>query len=199
MNTPTQSLYMHHEREADARNVFGFWIYIMSDCILFASLFVVYAVLHNSTYGGPSVRDIVNLPFVLIETLVLLTSSFSYGLAMLAAHHHRTNTTLLLLGVTVLLGVTFISLEFHEFSQLTAVGIDWTKSAFLSSFFVLIGTHALHVTLGVLWMGNLMLQVIDRGLSFITIRKLTSLGLFWHFLDIIWIFVFTIVYLFGII
>jgi cytochrome o ubiquinol oxidase subunit 3 len=190
------TLHNHH-LEADARTVFGFWIYIMSDCFLFAALFIVYAVLHNNTFGGLSAHDIFNLPFVLVETLILLSSSFTYGLTMLAVHRHRKNTALVLIAITILLGLSFVSLEITEFSHLLADGTSWTRSGFLSAFFTLVGTHALHVSLGLLWMFSLMIQIVDRGLTPHILRKLTALGIFWHFLDIIWIFVFTIVYLLG--
>ncbi len=200
-NTTTHNLSEHASQnahhEADARTLFGFWVYIMSDCILFASLFATYAVLHNSTFGGPNAKELFNLHFVLIETLILLTSSFTYGLAMLSAHHHKKPRALLFLAITFILGITFVSLEVNEFTHLISEGNGPDKSAFLSAFFTLVGTHGLHVTVGLMWMFTLMAQVLDKGLTYMTMRKLATLGLFWHFLDIIWIFVFSIVYLMG--
>lgn len=183
--------------DADAKAVFGFWIYIMSDCILFATIFATYAVLHDHTYGGPSAKELFSMPFVLTETFILLTSSFTYGLAMLASHRKSVPQVIFWLFITFLLGAAFVTMELHEFSNLINEGNSWQRSAFLSSFFTLVGTHGLHVTSGLIWMVVLMLQVLKHGITGVTMRKLTCLSLFWHFLDIVWIFVFTIVYLMG--
>ncbi len=195
--TPTKNHTEHHEihHEQDARAIFGFWIYIMSDCLLFATLFATYAVLHNNTFGGPSARELFSLPFVLTETFILLTSSFTYGLVMLAAHHNNKQQVIGFLALTFVLGASFIGMEMSEFTKLIAEGNSFTRSGFLSSFFTLVGTHGLHVTVGLLWMGSLITQISLRGLNTLTFRKLSCLGLFWHFLDIVWIFIFTIVYL----
>lgn len=187
----------HHEQEVSSKVTFGFWIYIMSDCILFSMLFAVYAVLHNNTFGGPSGKDLFDMPYVLIETFILLTSSFTYGLAMLGAHANKKNQVLFWLGVTFLLGLSFVCMEVKEFHHLIIEGHGPNTSAFLSSFFTLVGTHGLHVTCGLIWMIILMIQVSKHGLMSISVRKLSCLSLFWHFLDIVWIFVFTIVYLMG--
>ena len=187
----------HHDHEADAKVVFGFWIYIMSDCILFATIFAAYAVLHNNTYGGAGAKELFNMPYVLIETFILLISSFTYGLAMLGAHHGHKKQLMGWLAVTFMLGFSFICMEVNEFHHLIAEGHGPQHSAFLSAFFTLVGTHGLHVTCGLIWMVLLMLQVAKHGINGITTRKLTCLSLFWHFLDIVWICVFTIVYLMG--
>lgn len=183
--------------DSDAKTIFGFWVYLMTDCILFATLFATYAVLHTNTFGGPSGRELFNLRFVLTETLILLTSSFTCGLAMLAAHRHDKRMVLVWFLFTFLLGASFLVLELTEFRHLVLEGNSWKRSGFLSSFFTLVGTHGLHITAGLLWMGALLVQVYRRNLVPATIRKLTLLSLFWHFLDIIWIFIFTIVYLMG--
>ncbi len=183
--------------DEDTRTIFGFWIYIMSDCILFAALFAVYAVLHGNTFGGPSAGDLFSMPFVLAETLILLTSSFTYGLAMVAGHRSNKRSVLVWLLVTFILGVAFLTMEFVEFSKLIADGHGPQASGFLSAFFGLVGTHGLHVLLGLVWMGTVMVQVARRGLTSVTLRNLTMLSLFWHFLGIIWIFIFTVVYLMG--
>jgi cytochrome o ubiquinol oxidase subunit 3 len=175
----------------------GFWIYLMTDCVLFASLFATYAVLHNNTFGGPSGHDLFSLPFVLAETLILLTSSFTCGLSILAAQRNRKNLVLLCLGLTFLLGIAFLTMELTEFHKLATEGNSWQRSGFLSSFFTLVGTHGLHITVGLLWMGVMMAQIVRRGLATATVKRLTLLSMFWHFLDIIWIFIFTIVYLLG--
>lgn len=177
--------------------VFGFWVYLMSDCVLFAGLFATYAVLQNATFGGPSIADFVSLPFVLAETIILLTSSFTVGLALLAAHHHKKYLALAALGVTLLLGFSFLGMEVKEFSHLISEGNGPARSAFLSSFFTLLGTHGLHVFFGSVWMLVLMAHIVFKGLTEGTTRKLMCVSLFWHFLDIIWIFIFTFVYLFG--
>lgn len=190
----------HHTKEAKA--LFGFWVYIMSDALLFGSLFATYVVLQGNTFGGPSAGELFSMPFVLIETLILLASSFTYGLASLYAHHHNVKENskqkvILWLGVTFLLGVTFIAMEVSEFVKLFQEGNSWQRSGFLTAFFTLVGTHGLHVTAGLIWMGGLIAQVWKRGLSVTTIGKVGTLGLFWHFLDIVWIFIFTFVYLMG--
>lgn len=200
---------LHHEdrhlespremaHDASAKALFGFWVYIMSDCLLFASLFATYAVLHTSTFGGPGSRELFNMPFVLLETFILLTSSFTYGLVTLYAHHHTGRMQVLAwLTATFVLGVAFVMMEVTEFSKLIHEGNGPDKSAFLSAFFTLVGTHGLHVTVGLIWMVSTFLQVWQRGVTSVTLRKLSVLGLFWHFLDIVWIFIFTIVYLMG--
>lgn len=186
----------HHD--ADSKTTLGFWIYIMTDCVLFASLFATYAVLAGNTYGGPGGEELFKPSFVLAETLILLTSSFTCGLAMLAIHRRDKRQTLAWLAVTFALGATFLGLELYEFNQLVAEGNSWQRSGFLSAFFTLVGTHGLHITTGLLWMATLMVQTYRRGLLPGTVRRLTLLSLFWHFLDIIWIFIFVIVYLMGV-
>ena len=189
----------HHDHDADASSkvVCGLWVYIMSDCILFSMIFATYAVLHGHTYGGPSGKELFSMPYVLIETFILLTSSFTYGLDMLGAHKNNKKQVMTWLFITFALGFAFICMEVNEFHHLIAEGNGPQRSAFLSSFFTLVGTHGLHVTCGLIWMIMLMIQVSKHGLTSITTRKLTCLSLFWHFLDIVWIFVFTIVYLMG--
>ena len=183
--------------DGNTKTIFGFWVYLMTDCVLFASLFATYAVLRGNTFGGPSGHQLFSLPYVLTETLILLTSSFTCGLAMLAAHNRDKRLTLLWFGLTFLLGIAFLAMELTEFRHLVIEGNSWRRSGFLSSFFTLVGTHGLHITVGLLWMVILMAKVLSGGLTTANIRRLTLLSLFWHFLDIIWIFIFTIVYLIG--
>jgi cytochrome o ubiquinol oxidase subunit 3 len=187
----------HHDTESTV--VFGFWIYIMSDCILFATLFAAFAVLHTHTFGGPGPKELFSMPVVLAETFILLTSSFTYGLALLAAFRKNQAQVIGFLIVTFILGLSFVTIEITEFTHLVLEGHGWKSSAFLSSFFTLVGTHGLHVSLGLIWMLGVIIQVKRHGLTHMTQRKLTALSLFWHFLDIVWIFVFTIVYLMGMI
>ncbi len=177
--------------------VFGFWVYLMSDCVLFASLFATYAVLQGATYGGATISEIFNLPFVLTETIILLTSSFTVGLALLAAHAHKKALTLLALAATLFLGLVFLAMEVSEFRHLVAEGNGPSRSAFLSAFFTLVGTHGAHIFFGALWMLVLMVHIVLKGLVPGTMQKLLCLGLFWHFLDVVWIFIFTFVYLLG--
>jgi cytochrome o ubiquinol oxidase subunit 3 len=181
----------------DSKTVFGFWVYIMTDCVLFATLFATYAVLHNNTYGGPSSAELFSLPFVLAETLILLTSSFTAGLGWLAARRGQTKLVLLLFGLTFLLGLAFLTLEIKEFRHLAAEGNSWRRSGFLSAFFTLVGTHGLHITIGLSWMAFLLSNILRRGITTVNLRRLTILTLFWHFLDIIWIFIFSVVYMMG--
>lgn len=180
------------------RTIFGFWIYLMTDCILFATLFATYAVLFRGTAGGPTPADIFSLPFAFAETMVLLLSSFTSGLAMLAAHKKNTSKVLIFWGITFLLGLTFLAMELNEFHTLVSEGNSWQRSAFLSSFFTLVGCHGLHITCGLVWMAVMMVHVVYKGLSFFTLRRLMCLSMFWHFLDVIWVFIFTFVYLMGV-
>jgi len=184
--------------EEDTKTIFGFWVYIMTDCVLFSALFATYAVLHNNTFGGPSGGDIFSAPYVLAETLVLLTSSFTCGLGILAARQKSKALTMLWFGITFLLGLTFLTLEIHEFRNLVHDGDSWRRSGFLSAFFTLVGTHGLHIATGLLWMSVLMTNVWKRGFTRKTLRQLNLLSMFWHFLDIVWIFIFTIVYMLGV-
>ena len=184
-------------RAADDKAIFGFWVYIMTDCVLFASLFATYAVLHNNTNGGPAGRDIFSLPYILTETMLLLTSSFTCGLAMLAMQANRRRQLLSWLAVTFILGASFLGMELKEFHHLAVEGNSWHRSGFLSSYFTLVGTHGLHITVGLCWMLIMAWQLTQRGLTRNIQRRLTLLSMFWHFLDIVWIFIFTIVYLLG--
>lgn len=188
----------HEEHHDDgSTTTLGFWIYLMSDCVLFAALFATFAVLRNGTAGGPDGAELFSLPFVAVETLILLVSSITYGFAMLSADANRRAGVMKWLFVTLLLGVAFLGMEVYEFRELIHEGADPDRSAFLSAFFTLVGTHGLHVLSGVVWMIVLMVQVAMRGLTHVNRVRLMCLSLFWHFLDIVWIGVFTFVYLMG--
>lgn len=182
---------------ADNRTVLGFWIYLMTDCILFASLFAMYAVLRGNTNGGAGGRELFDMPYALAETIILLTSSFACGMMMVALQSQRKQAVQLWLVVTLLLGASFVGLELHEFQHLVTTGDSWRRSGFLSSYFVLVGTHGLHITVGLLWGVVLMWQLISRGFKGNITKRLTLFSMFWHFLDVIWIFIFSIVYLWG--
>ncbi len=185
-------------REHENRAMFGFWTYLMTDLVLFASLFATYVVLRHNTAGGPTEAEIFSLPFVFVETMLLLTSSFVCGLAILAMRGGMKKRTLILLGITFLLGASFLAMEIYEFNHLIHEGYSWEVSGFLSAFFTLVGTHGLHIFFGLLWLSVLMVLVYRRGFTAHTQRGLSLFGLFWHFLDIVWIFIFTIVYLMGV-
>ncbi len=181
--------------ETHERTLLGFWIYLMTDLLSFGILFAAYAVLSGSTAGGPDAKELFSLPFVLTETLILLTSSFTVGLASIAVSNQSKKQTLFWFAITFLLGITFLGMEINEFNNLIGEGASWQRSAFLSSFFTLVGTHGLHITVGLLWMAISMVMIWKKGLTPFINSKLTRLSLFWHFLDIVWIFIFTIVYL----
>lgn len=191
---------MSHELEQKKifdRKHLGLWVYLMTDCILFATLFAVFVVLKGATAGGPSGADIFDLDFVLIETLLLLTSSLTIGIAVMAARKGNKRLTLALVAATFLLGAIFLGMELWEFNHLIAEGYGWQRSAFLSAFFVLVATHGLHILVGLLWIIVVWVRLIKKGFTKNDVQRLTLLGLFWHFLDVIWIFVFSIVYLIG--
>lgn len=203
MNTSSS---MHHpavnypdpHQDSFSKTVLGFWIYLMTDCLLFGTLFTTYAVLHNNTFGGPSSGDIFSLSTAFTETMILLFSSVTCGLGMLAALKNKTRAVIGWLAVSFLLGASFVALELTEFSHLVQEGNSWTRSAFLSSFFTLVGTHGLHVSIGLFWMLVMMGQLVWQGVTADTFRRLVVFSLFWHFLDLVWIFIFTFVYLMGV-
>lgn len=181
-----------------SKNTLGFWMYLMTDCLLFATLFCGYAVLHDSTFGGPTSRDLFSLKTAFIETMVLLLSSVTCGFGILAALKNDKRSIIFWLAIAFLLGASFVGIELTEFHELVTEGHSWQKSAFLSSFFALVGTHGFHVSLGLLWMAVLMGQVYVYGVTTFTFRRLVIFSLFWHFLDLVWIFIFTFVYLMGV-
>ena len=181
----------------DHKTMIGFWIYLMTDCVLFASLFATYAVLHNNTVDGLTARDIFNGGSVLAETLVLLVSSFACGLGFVAAKQGKRRHALYWLGLTGLLGLTFLGIELSEFHHIIAEGYNWTSSGFLSAFFTLVATHGLHITVGLLWLAVVAWNIFSTGLQRTSLRRLGLFAMFWHFLDLVWIFIFSVVYLSG--
>ncbi|WNW13626.1 cytochrome o ubiquinol oxidase subunit III [Pseudomonas sp. DTU_2021_1001937_2_SI_NGA_ILE_001] len=187
-----------HHHDSGEMKVYGFWLYLMTDCVLFASFFAVFAVMANSVAGGPSGKDIFELPFVAVETAFLLISSITYGFAMLALYKGKKSQVLGWLAVTWLCGAGFIAMEVYEFHHLIVHGHGPDKSGFLSAFFSLVGLHGAHVTSGLIWMAIMMYQVNKKGLTNTNKTRLSCLSLFWHFLDVVWIGVFTIVYLLGV-
>lgn len=176
---------------------FGFWLFLLSDIVIFASLFATYAVLSKATAGGPSGHDIFDLKNVFIETCCLLASSFTCGLMLIAAERRQLQKFYIWALVTWVLGAAFIGLEVTEFSDLVARGYGPTHSAFLSAFFTLVGCHGLHVSAGLLWLLTMMAQVFAKGFRADILRRILCFSLFWHALDIIWVALFTVVYLMG--
>jgi len=196
-NPPMNLDISNAEYQKNSKTLFGFWVYIMTDCVLFASLFATYAVLHHNTFGGPSAQNLFSLPNVLAETLILLTSSFTCGLGILSARARHKNKVIFWFFVTFVLGIAFLFLELSEFRHLVITGNSWRRSGFLSAFYTLVGTHGLHISVGLLWLVVLFGKIFSGGLTRNNLRQLTLFSIFWHFLDIIWIFIFTIVYLMG--
>ena len=186
-----------NEIAQNSKTTFGFWVYLMTDGVLFASLFAVYAVLHGNTFGGPSGAELFHMPNVLAETLILLTSSFTCGLGMIFLGRESKRGVIVCFALTFLLGLAFLFVELSEFRNVVALGDTWQASAFLSSFFTLVGTHGLHIAVGLLWIVVMIGQLVRKGLTDGVKRRLALLSMFWHFLDVIWIFIFTIVYLMG--
>ena len=188
-----------HDHGHESPTILGFWIYLMSDALIFAALFATFAVLSGSYAGGPAPREIFELPLVALNTALLLLSSITFGFAVLEMNDDRVEGTRKWLIVTAVLGAAFVGVELYEFSRLIADGAGPQRSAFLSAFFTLVSTHGLHVTTGIIWIVTMLFQVRERGLIPANKRRISCLSLFWHFLDIIWIGVFTFVYLFGVI
>jgi cytochrome o ubiquinol oxidase subunit 3 len=181
------------EQEEDTKD-FGFWVYLMTDLVIFAVLFAAFIVLRNNTFGGPSGHELFHMPFALEETLILLTSTFTCSLAMLEIHRQQKKWATIWFAATILLGASFLALELYEFTNLIKEGNSWQRSAFLSSFFTLVGTHGLHISVGLLWMIVSIFQIWLRPLRPLNVSRLFRMALFWHFLDFVWIFIFTVVY-----
>lgn len=187
----------HEHHDAGGLALFGFWIYIMSDCMLFATMFATYTVLSMSTVGQVDPQEVLDLSFVAGETALLLFSSFTFGMGMLGAYAKNIKKMAFWLATTWLLGAGFIAMELYEFNHLIHIGASPQSGGYWSGFFGLIGTHGLHVTAGLIWMIVLFFHFKREGLSDNNMTRLSMLSLFWHFLDIIWICVFSIVYLIG--
>jgi cytochrome o ubiquinol oxidase subunit 3 len=184
--------------DAVSLRVFGFWIYLMSDLILFSAIFATFAVLQHNYAGGPTGKELFHLPYTLGETMFLLISSATCGLAVLALHDEKRRLVLVWLAVTFGLGLGFVSMEVNEFYGLILAGHGPERSGFLSAFFTLVGTHGTHVTFGLIWLAVMMVQVVTKGLTLPVQSRLVRWSMFWHFLDIVWIGIFTLVYLKGV-
>ncbi|WP_137131362.1 cytochrome o ubiquinol oxidase subunit III [Rhizobium sp. FY34] len=190
--------YLTEDHHPENSTMLGFWIYLMSDCLMFAVLFATYAVLGRNYAAGPSPADLFDLNLVAINTAMLLFSSITYGFAMLRMEKGDQSGTLKWLAITGLFGLAFLGIELYEFHHLILEGATPQRSAFLSAFFTLVGTHGLHVTFGCIWLVTLMVQISKHGLIEANRRRLMCLSMFWHFLDVIWIGVFSLVYLIGV-
>ncbi|MHC9085191.1 cytochrome o ubiquinol oxidase subunit III [Luteimonas sp. RIT-PG2_3] len=187
-----------HEHHPETGTNLGFWMYLMSDCLIFAVLFATHAVIGRNYAAGPSPADLFDLKLILVATFMLLFSSITYGFAMLNAYQGNVRRTIQWLLVTAVFGAAFLGLEIYEFHHLAHLGATPQRSAFLSSFFTLVGTHGLHVTFGLVWLFTLVFQLRKHGLIEANRRRLMCLSMFWHFLDVIWIGVFSYVYLMGV-
>jgi len=197
----TPVFYIQDEDHAHApggATLLGFWIYLMSDALIFATLFATYGVLSGAYAGGPTPRELFELPLVAVNTALLLISSITYGMAMIAMQEGKLGGVKFWLVATALLGIGFVGIELYEFSNLVHEGATPQTSAYLSAFFTLVATHGLHVTFGIIWIGVMLVQLSQRGLHAENQRRLMCLSMFWHFLDIVWIGVFTFVYLLGV-
>ncbi|MGQ3241713.1 cytochrome o ubiquinol oxidase subunit III [Shinella sp.] len=208
MSAPTQTMsgeapvfYVadEHDHPPGQSTMLGFWLYLMSDCLIFAMLFATFGVLGTSYAAGPGPKDLFDLKLVALNTAMLLFSSITYGFAMLEMQKGNKNATQMWLAITGLFGLAFLCIELYEFHHMIHEGAGWWRSAFLSSFFTLVGTHGLHVTFGIIWLVVLMVQVSKFGLIEANQRRLMCLSMFWHFLDVVWIGVFTFVYLMGVV
>ena len=190
--------YLTEEHHPENGTLLGFWLYLMSDCLVFACLFAMYAVLGRSYAGGPTGAELFDLPTVALNTALLLLSSITYGFAMMEMQDNRLRGTVIWLVITGLFGAGFIGIELREFAHLIHEGAGPQRSAFLSSFFTLVSTHGLHVTFGITWLITLLVQLGKHGLTGANRRRLMCLSMFWHFLDVVWIGVFTFVYLMAV-
>ncbi|MBB6562976.1 cytochrome o ubiquinol oxidase subunit 3 [Acidovorax soli] len=195
---PRREYHLAHEPHPENGTALGFWLYLMSDCLIFAALFATYGVLGRSYAAGPTGAQLFDLTLVAINTAFLLLSSITFGFAMIKKQQNNVNGTLLWLAITGVFGLCFLGLELYEFHHLIHQGAGPQRSAFLSAFFTLVGTHGLHVTFGLIWLVVLMIQIKKHGLIHENKRRLMCLSMFWHFLDVVWIGVFTFVYLMGV-
>ena len=194
----TSGFYLTEDHHPENGTLLGFWIYLMSDCLIFACLFAMYGVLGGSYAAGPGPKELFDLPLVAVNTSMLLLSSITYGFAMLEMQRNNRIAVLIWLAVTGCFGAAFLGIELFEFHHMIAEGAGPQRSAFLSSFFTLVGTHGLHVTFGIVWLVTMMVQVRMHGLIPENRRRLMCLSMFWHFLDLICVGVFTFVYLMGV-
>lgn len=194
--------HLPHEPEKatlEGRNkVLGFWIFLGAETVLFGTLFSAFLALRHNVGDGPSANDLFHLPIVFIATMILLTSSLTSVFAVQALHRHQVKAMIVWLIVTIVLGLGFLGLEIYEFREYVLhEEFGMTTSAFSSSFYTLVGFHGAHVAFGVLWIGLLIGQIIKKGLTVVTAPKIYVSAIYWHFIDVVWVFIFTVVYLMG--
>lgn len=187
-----------HDSQLEEDRAFGFWLYLMSDAVIFALLFATYASMSRNYAGGPTGKDLFDLAHTFYETLLLLLSTLTCGFAMLMQANERKHATLFWLTITFVLGAGFVGLEISEFQDMIAQGAGPDRSGFLSAFFALVGTHGLHVSVGLLWLLVMFGQIASKGLTKPVQSRLFRFSLFWHFLDLMWVGIFSIVYLLGV-
>lgn len=193
----THEVPLEMTTEDGSLRILGFWIFLAAEVILFSCLFATYIVMHGMTAGGPTSKQIYDIPGFTMETFFLLTSSFTCGIAAVEMRRGSKRGVITWLLITMAFGLGFLGLEVKEFVADALTGATMQRSGYLSAFFTLVGTHGLHVTMGLLWMGSVVIQVAIRGIDAMTSRKVFIVGLYWHFLDVVWIFIFTVVYLTG--
>lgn len=177
--------------------ILGFWLFLGGETVLFGTLFATFIALRNQVPEGPTAKELFQVGMVAVATFILLTSSLTSVLAMMSMHRHKLGGTLAWLGVTIALGGAFLGLEIYEFIHYVHEGHTFTSSAFATSFYTLVGFHGAHVAFGVLWIGLLIFQGLEKGLTVVTAPKLYVASLYWHFIDVVWVFIFTVVYLMG--
>jgi cytochrome o ubiquinol oxidase subunit 3 len=193
-----RAYHLDHEPHPENGTALGFWLYLMSDCLIFGAMFATYGVLGRNYAGGPGGAELFDLKLVALNTAFLLLSSITFGFAMLQKQQGKVGGTLGWLAVTGLFGLSFLGVELYEFIKLIHEGATPQSSAAMSAFFTLVGTHGLHVSFGLIWLVVLMIQIAKHGLTRENKRRLMCLSMFWHFLDVVWIGVFTFVYLMGV-
>ncbi|HET7628172.1 MAG TPA: cytochrome aa3 quinol oxidase subunit III [Bacillales bacterium] len=199
MNATTEhaSRPLEYSKEEGRLRIFGFWVFLGAEVILFGTLFATYLVMFGRYAGGPTPEELFKLKDLLIETFLLLTSSFTAGIAVHEMRRGNKKGLLIWLGITLLLGLGFVADEAKEFVEYVGEGAKISTSGYWSGFYTLVGTHGCHVSLGILWISGIMIQLVRRGLNATTARKVFIASLYWHFLDVVWIFIFTLVYLSG--
>ncbi len=188
--------HQHHHDPA-GKAIFGFWIYLMTDAIMFAGLFATYAVLHNNTYGGPGIQQITSLHHVLVQTLIFLLSAFTCGLGLVAFHKGKKAALKGWMVITFFLGIAYLVVQYHEYIGVFAMGADWRTSAFMSAYFTLTAIFATHVLVGLLWILVLLVQLMMQGLNTTMKTRFTCLSMYWNYMTLIWIIIFTLIYLMG--
>ncbi|MBI5273964.1 MAG: cytochrome c oxidase subunit 3 [Chlamydiales bacterium] len=195
--TTSHENYPDTHHDVYSKTIFGFWVYLLTDFMLFATYFAVHAVLGNNTYGGASIKELTSLPFIVVQTLILLVCSFSSGLGGAFAHRGNKNWTVAFFSITFLFGLSFIGMEWIDGARLVNGGNSWRESAALTSYFNLIAMHGLHVIIGSLWIVVLLIPVLRYGITPVSVKRLTCLRMFWQFINVVWVLIFTIVYLMG--